>query len=431
MRDKKQDRSHPIRTKILLLWCGGLIVSACLYPGSAAADVRAGVARETFTLPQRVPLAGYGRRGGKPSRGVHDPVGVRALVLQDDHATAALVSCDLLIVDEQLFDAVHRRLIESGFPRDLVLILAGTHTHSGPGAYGRRFVEKISMGHFNPQVFEALVAAITQAVRRARDNVAPTRIAYGVAQTEGLVVNRMDPHGPTDPEVIVSGFYRERVETPFAVIVNFAAHPTTLGAWNRELSADYPGVVMRELERRVPGAVCLFVAGSVGDQAPVKSGSGFEAPEHLGTQLAQQAVIALERARPEPGETLHALQERMALPPAELRLGRLTLPRWMGARLVDDDATLSVVVAGRTAFIGVPCDLSAALGAALKGAARARDLEPVIVGFASDYIGYCVPAALYEAHKYESSMAFNGPKTGELIVEHLTHMLEQITTGGR
>ena len=77
-------------------------------------------------------------------------------------------------------------------------------------------------------------------------------------------------------------------------------------------------------------------------------------------------------------------------------------------------------------WFGVPCDLTADLGQQLKSAARERGLEPMVIGFADDYIGYCVPASLYEAKQYESSMAFNGPHAGELIVEQLKQMLDEL-----
>ncbi len=129
-----------------------------------ASEVRVGVARETFNLPRHVPLAGYSKRKGRPSRGVHDPVGARALVLTDGRTTIALVSADLLIIDEHITDAVRAQLAAAAVPSDIVLLLAATHTHSGPGAYGHEFLEKISMGHFDPVVFEALVRTITQAI---------------------------------------------------------------------------------------------------------------------------------------------------------------------------------------------------------------------------------------------------------------------------
>lgn len=407
-----------------------LAATAVVDAGSAAAEVLVGVARERFVLPRWVPLAGYSRRGGTASTSSHDPVGARALIVQDGETTAVLISCDLLIVDERLFEAVRSRLTAQGLPGPLIVLLAATHTHAGPGAYGTRFVEKLSMGHFDPAVFEGIVQAATQAALRAYVARAPVRIVHVTGTTDGLVRNRVTPDGLVDPELVVVGFYRAEARDPFAVLVNFSAHPTTLGSWNVQLSADYPGVVVREIERRFPGSIGLFAAGAVADQGPVKSGDAFEPAERLGGALARQAAWLLREARPEPPLAVRARQATMALPPAKVRLGRLTLPRWLGRRLVDDDATLSVLAVGTTVFVGVPCDLEASLGMRLKQAAQGTGWNPVLVGFASDYIGYCVSEALYEARGYESSMAFNGPRAGELITEGLLQLLAGLGAGG-
>ncbi len=403
------------------------LVAVPFAPPRAAAEegLRVGAAREAFSLPRHVPLAGYSRRNGKPSIGQHDPVGVHALVLQDADTTLALVSCDLLIIDERLFDAVRRRLIAEGLPQNLILFLAATHTHSGPGAYGRAYFEKLSMGHFDPTVFDHLVDTAVRAVRRAHEALAPCRIAYQTAPTSGLVINRRDPGGMVDGELVVCAFYRPEQRTPLAVLVNFAAHPTSLGAWNMELSADYPGVVAREMAQHYPGAVCLFFAGAVGDQGPVKRGDRFERAEEIGRSLATTVQGLLETATIQPVDGVEARQERLSLPPARVRLGsRVTLPRWIGRSLVDDDATLSVAAVGPIAFLGVPCDLDASLGLLLKRAVRSNGWQPVLIGFASDYIGYCVTEKVYRTGGYEALMAFNGPKTGELIVERLEEMID-------
>jgi len=271
-----------------------LLIAVPLPPRAAAAEVRAGVARTRFILPEKIPLAGYSRRRGAPSQGVHDPVGVRALILQEGETTAALVSCDLLIVDERLVEAVRRRLNAHGLPEGLVLVLAATHTHSGPGAYGTTFFEKLSMGHFDPTVFDALAEQIARTVVQAHETLAPVQQVVRSTMTSGLVKNRVDPSGPVDGEVTVCALYRSGEREPFAVVVGFAAHPTTLGAWNRQLSADYPGVLARDVEGRFPTATCLFFAGAVGDQAPVKQGSGFEAAERLGHALASHVIALLE-----------------------------------------------------------------------------------------------------------------------------------------
>ena len=396
-----------------------------VFPIEAAGAVQVGVAYEPLVLPAHVPLAGYSRRRGRPSTGVHDPIGARALVIQAEQTVAALVSCDLLIIDEDLFHAIRRRVLAEGLPPQLVLVVTATHTHSGPGAYGHRFLEKISMGHFDQRVFDALVEGMARAVVRAYAARQPASAAYLAAPTTELVTNRATANGLVANELVVSAFYRAQATAPFAVLVNFAAHPTTLGAWNMELSADYPGVIMREVERRLPGARCLFFAGAVGDQAPMKAGDGFEGAEREGQPLAEQVLAMLKEAQPEPLGTVIALQERLILPPAQVRLGpHVTLPRWIGRQLVDDDATLSLLRVGRTVYVGTPCDLTADLGESLKRAARARGLQPVVISFASDYIGYCVSEPFYRSGRYEALMAFNGPRTGSLIVEQFIHMLD-------
>jgi hypothetical protein len=385
------------------------------------------VAQEQFVLPRWVPLAGYSRRKGKSAVGTHDPVGVRALVIQDPDTVAALVSCDLLIVDEHLFEAVRERLLAQGFPQEGVVILAATHTHSGPGGYGTRFFEKLSMGHFDRDVFEAVVRAISRAVIRARAARAPVRLASLAAQVDALVTNRMDPQGVAEGELLVTALYHATARTPRAVLVNFSAHPTTLGAWNMQLSADYPGVVVRELERRVPGAMALFFSGAVGDQAPVKAGADFASAEHLGVVLAQRVEPLLRQARPATPPAVSAFQEQLPLPPVRVRLGsRFTLPRWLGRQFVDDEATLSLLAVGKAVFLGVPCDLTAGLGQELKAAARSRGLDPMVIGFASDYIGYCLPEALYDSKAYEASLALNGPMTGELVVGRMKELVAQL-----
>ncbi len=184
--------------------------------------------------------------------------------------------------------------------------------------------------------------------------------------------------------------------------------------------------MMREVEQRFPGTTCLFFAGSVGDQAPVKLGSDDEPAERIGLALAERVVVTVRGMQPEAPVRVTARQDHIPLPPAQVRIGGLKLPRWFGNRLVDDDATLSLLSVGSTTFIGIPCDMSVELGNALKQAAQANGLNPVLVAFANDYIGYCIPESLYRTDHYEAEMAFNGPKAGRLIVERLVQMLQQL-----
>jgi hypothetical protein len=60
-------------------------------------------------------------------------------------------------------------------------------------------------------------------------------------------------------------------------------------------------------------------------------------------------------------------------------------------------------------LIGVPCDLSAAIGVGWKAEAKRLGRRAVILGFTNDYVGYVIPTEYYETGHYEARMSFNGP----------------------
>lgn len=403
----------------------GVIVSLLCCPSVLADELLAGTAKLDLTPPKRVPLAGYSRRKGALSTGVHDPVFVRALVLREGTTRVALVSCDLLIIDEVLFHAVQEQLRHEPTWLPTTIILAATHTHSGPGAYGRVFLEKLSMGHYDPEIATFLSSRIAQAVLAASAQLQPVTVRAGSVATDGLVVNRMTSDGPTDSELSVVAL-DDAQGVPRAVVAGFAAHPTTLGAWNTQVSADYPGSLAAVVEAAYPSAICLFLSGNVGDQAPVKHGEGFEAATYLGETLAKEAVALIDGTPRGESAKLAASQRVVELPSAQVRLGRWTLPRWLSRSLADDDATIALAAVGSVLFIGVPCDLSVALGRELKQYAQSRGYQPLIVGFANDYIGYCMPPSVYETDHYEATLMLNGPAAGVVIVEELKQMIDDL-----
>ncbi len=421
------------------------VLVASIAPAVSADDLRVGTAKAEFELPYGMPLAGYSRRRGRPNQGTHDPVGVRALAVQGATGAVVIASCDLLIIDEDIARLVKERARQEGLAENFHLLLAATHTHSGPGAYGKRFAEKVSMGHYEPEAADAIIRTIATTVARAATTLAPAQMAVRSGRTEGLVKNRAQEDGFADDELTLAAFYPIETMTvhdsvvaaapeqaqfvstqsPIAVLMNFSAHPTALGASNYQFSGDYPGVLMREIESRFPSATCLFLAGAVADQAPVKEGDGFEPAEHLGQELAARASQMLENMRPEPVASVRVSRRLHPLDRPDVRLGGFRLFGWLSRALVDDDATLTAISIGRLILAGVPCDLAASLGDRIKQAARASGLDPMIVGFADDYIGYCLPREAYADKSYETSMAFNGPDTGERITRALIEMIHE------
>ena len=58
---------------------------------------------------------------------------------------------------------------------------------------------------------------------------------------------------------------------PFAVIVNFAAHPTSLKPEQLLFSAEYPGQLQKAVEETLT-VPCIFMQGASGDMSTEKRG---------------------------------------------------------------------------------------------------------------------------------------------------------------
>src|SRR5438046_1364131 len=89
--------------------------------------LRAGVARVEITPSALMPMYGYRNRKCGPANGTHDPLFAKAVVLASGDSRLAIVTLDLgSITSENLRRDVAEKL---GIP---VLLLAASHTHSGP-----------------------------------------------------------------------------------------------------------------------------------------------------------------------------------------------------------------------------------------------------------------------------------------------------------
>ncbi|HUI25910.1 MAG TPA: neutral/alkaline non-lysosomal ceramidase N-terminal domain-containing protein, partial [Candidatus Kryptonia bacterium] len=96
--------------------------------------LRAGFASCDITPPFGLPLGGYGARVAGADATL-DPLCCRAVVLDDGRSTIAIVVLDLVHVFGEWVARVRSRLASDlGIAAERVLI-AATHTHSGPGTF--------------------------------------------------------------------------------------------------------------------------------------------------------------------------------------------------------------------------------------------------------------------------------------------------------
>ena len=377
------------------------IVCIALPCGSAHALFEAGAAKVDITPPEGVPLNGYLDRLGRGNVGVHDPIGVRCLYLDDGETNLFLLSADLCIINRELRDRT-LELAPQIVPPERI-ILTATHNHTGTGAMVKSLIARSISGRFMPEILDMTAQAFAQAMQQAYDGRKRAAIGYGTVQQQVLSVNRRASGGPFDPQIGVI-----RVDdsdgNAIAIAANFAAHPTSVPeADAMRVSADYPGFFYAELERLTnPGCVPIFLNGAEGNQTcgnPEKK-EGWERTESIGRLLAIRAK-----------EAANVITPRIAT--LRMAVAHPQLPPTLAASFLPADTMLQTLEIDDLLLTFVPGEPCVELGFELRRQALARGYKAQFtVGLANDHLLYFVPRSLYSQPIYESGMNFYGPGMG-------------------
>ena len=258
----------------------------------------------------------------------HTPLYASAWAVDAGENSFIWVSADIARFAESDADLIRKEISErTSVPFDHVLISA-THTHTGPTA-------RPSISPYFPATdlsyFEKFGARIAEAGVRAWENCSDAYLSYGHMNEWKCVHNRryfmasgesmMEPggpeypgrlmkEGPEDPELQVIWFFKEpsydvtRVDRPLAVIVNYSTHPSELYA-ERYVSADFPGVLRRNLKAVYGDIPVLYLQGWCGNLTPrdhendASWGHYIDGTERVGTVLTGDVlrVMSLVRER--------------------------------------------------------------------------------------------------------------------------------------
>lgn len=287
-------------------------------------ELRAGVAREIISPPKGIYLIGYGDRT-KGNRGIHDDLTATALVLELAETRVALVACDLLGLNELLVDRIRVALVDVA-----PVVIACSHTHSGPIVYADARFDRFRRGYV-----DLLVERIVLAVQRAARLLKPVTLAWETTtadialnrrerQPEGTYTIGENPEGVVDRSVNVLRVLKLNGK-PLATVVNFACHGTVLGPENLLVSADWIGAMRAQVEADL-GGMLLFLQGATGNLNPRRNtlkmgvsvrtgGTAWEAVAELGqTVAAAVTAVCQHEPTPIPVAALALLQDEVYLP---------------------------------------------------------------------------------------------------------------------
>jgi hypothetical protein len=404
-------------------------------------------------------MGGYMAREG-PSEGVHDEVWARAAVFEANGVKAGIVVADILCAPRVLVEKVRREAAPAlGVPEHHVIV-AATHTHSGP-----------AVPPFMPQADQTyiswLAGAMAECLVKADRGLSPARLGWGTAPADGVAANRRDPDLPADPTVRDLMAWGEDGSIR-GVIVNFACHPTVLGWSNRMISADFPGEAMEVLGKTLgDGVWTIYAQGAAGDVSCrfTRRGQTFDEVRRLGSLVADAGRTAASQAEPVGAEPLRVGARSVSLPsrafprreeteaqlekararvkdqtrsgadPGVLRLAESMVEGYtaelMLADRLDDletEAEIAAIGLGDVAIVAAPGELFTSVGRAILERSPFR--ETMVVGYAGGHVGYVPDREAYEARGYESLVSWLEPEAAHLLVDAAAGVLMDLKEKG-
>lgn len=426
-------------------------------------------------------LAGFSQ--GRSATNIHDPLAAAAIVLDNGHARVGIVGVDSIGL---FHDDVIR--IREQIPADLKLdyvVIAATHNHSTPDMMGLWGPDPFHSG-VDPLYRQQVINGARDALRQAVTGLSPARMtAHEIAvDPKGLVADTRKPE-IFDADLRVLHFTNPTNGTTLGTLVGWGNHPETPWADNRDITADFPGVIRRALAQGIPGTNGLFRPGLGGQHVFVNaavgglmtthpstevtdpvSGATLKTPSHAKTDAVGHQLVKqiLDRIRSAPATgvesapmTVHArtfdvkLENNGFLLASGLGLLDRGHSKWMHFR-----TEVALITLGDISFACIPGEIypelvnggivqppGADFGIAPLEIPPLREMMPgrikFVFGLANDEIGYIIPKSEWDVeppHLFGGKRPYGevnscGPDTAFRIHQALRDRIEEYKSTAR
>jgi hypothetical protein len=269
----------------------------------------AGYAEKNITPALGIDLTGFGFYLDRRAESVLDDLKVRALCVRSQTHCLILIACDLLGFTIPFSDKIRTCIAsEQKIPLQNIL-LSCTHTHSGPATQPIP-----GLGRVDSRYLRRVAEAVKEAAAEASAALEAVEFGFHFEAAEPIGYNRrLGNFEDVDPWLKVVIFKGKKKKI---FLLSYACHPVTLGP-TKEISADWPGALSREIEAR--GHAGLVFQGFCGDIDPViylnrRFGATKEDLALSGKILAERALKSEKYISFEARPGLGAAEKRIRLP---------------------------------------------------------------------------------------------------------------------
>lgn len=420
-----------IRSSLALLV---LLVGGVAGVAPVAAEMRVGAATRSITPDPLLPVSG-GLGPTSPVREKRGELTARAVVLQQDGTTVAIVSLDLLGFPSVLGDRVRSRVPD--IPAENILIGA-THGHSSPDCYA--FPDGKG-GHTGDLDYMELVCQkAAEAIHAALQNLEPAGLKIGTAEAQGKIAYNYYAPDLYDRRMSVIQAVRPSGK-PIFTLVNYAVHPEVLGPNVGILSPDLVGPLCDRLEAQT-GGQALFMNGAQGGMITADN-RDLEQPRdaltaswrdkrtwdeclRIGTIMADEALRIIQAAplQQQPQLSCHYRDVKFPVESdaiwAVVQHSPLNYPHQPDRTIT---ARINLVNLGNSQILTIPGEALPNIGFYLKR--KMRGEHNLLFGLTNDAFGYILTKVDYNSfprYAYVTRVSL-GEMTGEILIEQALELV--------
>jgi hypothetical protein len=435
--------------------------------------LKAGISIRDVSPKKPTFLVGY-PHVERTSTGIHDPLLVSALYLQNQTTGILLIAIDILQINPQTARELRKTISQRTDIPESHIFISCTHTHSGPVTMEMiAWQDDPVVPEPDPDYMRFFKNNVIDSAITATLDPKPVEIAWTTAKAKGAGGNRLSPDGIADPEIGILAIHESSNKKIIALSTIYSMHPTVLHEDSTLVSADFPGYTREYLHKAFGRELTvIYHTGTSGDQSPRHSvkAQTFDEAKRLGYLLGesilesviqimdfkQDAVLAgkiafvelptrimpsitdaegLLRRRIAEYERLKDINaNRGAIRTAECAVfgaeEMLTLAKCQEngklSRRIREyiPAEVQVLRIGNYCLAGLPGEIFVEYGLQIKDLASCKTFVVTLVN--GDLQGYIVTDEFKESGSYEANNSLFEPESGKIMVNTVLKLIEQL-----
>lgn len=362
---------------------------------------------------------------------VHDSLYVKAMVLSDSKKTMAIIVYDCIgMIHPTLVEIrkeVSSRIPTSEFDASNI-VMASTHTHSGPDVVGIWGPDQMTSG-VDAEYMEKIVQNSAGAIEAAWKNRQGATVVYSETQFgEDWVFNISDSLN-LDRSLTILQFLDQKGES-IATLNNFACHPTIMDGVSSAVSADYASSMYTVLDKNI-GGVNFFLQGAIGGRIqPEYETKSFENVDKRGQELGRKITTALQDPIKLNSESIQYKSRIFKLPVSNVNFQQLAK---MGVinRSITDSVSMEIAwfSIGNAQFVTHPGETTPTHSLESKRLMTNQGPK-FVIGLGMDALGYILMPEFYEENpKVKHSGYLTGmsvdEKAGIILIENINSLANE------